>query len=460
MAQLRFCRASQPQQKKVIPVTPEKYFACVAVNLIFVPAAVLCFAPMRNKLKFGFRRTILIVAAALAVMISAVSVFDAMFEEIQNFTLFPMIVVLYTIYHYCVNVHISKSLAVFTHVCALMGVASNIGTGIDAILEPNNSGAFALTPINISLPVLTCFAAALILIYPFRKYGSFLVDSFDLHKVWYITVFISIMIFLTDMSIIPQKYETLYTNNAFRAFWVMLMTLLIFLVLFAVIFYYIVKGMIDYSQKEEKMRFLEMQESQYIRQQKYIEDTSRARHDLRQTLRTLKGMAESGDIEGINEYLDRYISTIPENDTVRYCKNSAVNAILNFYNRLAHVHEIVPDWQVALPEDIDIDDTDLCIVIGNILENAVNACRNIADGSRYIQLTVAVKNSNLCIVAVNPYSGKLRHKDGRYYSTNRKGSGIGLSSITSIAEKNGGTAQFHHENGEFFSDVIMKTETQ
>ena len=443
-----------------MPVTPEKYFACVAVNLIFVPAAVLCFAPMRNKLKFGALRTFIIASVALVVSILAISALDAMFGEIQNLVLFPAIILLYTIYHYCVNVHISKSLAIFTHVCALMGVASNVGTGIDALLEPESTGAFDITPLNIAIPVVTCIATAIVLVIPFRKYGSFLVDSFDLHKVWYITVFISIMIFLTDVSIIPKKYETLYTNNTFRAFWVILVSLMIFLLLFAVIFYYIVKGMLDYSEKAEKMRFLEMQESQYIRQQKYIEDTSRARHDLRQTLRTLKGMADSGDLNGIREYLDKYISTVPENDTVRYCKNSAVNAILNFYTRLARVHEIILDWQVALPEDVDIDDTDLCIVIGNILENAVNACRNITDGSRYIQLTVAVKNGNLCIVAVNPYSGKLRHKDGRYYSTNRKGSGIGLSSITSVAEKNGGTAQFHHENGEFFSDVIMKTETQ
>ena len=218
--------------------------------------------------------------------------------------------------------------------------------------------------------------------------------------------------------------------------------------------------MLDSLERAEKMRFLEMQESQYIRQQKYIEDTSRARHDFRQTLRTLKGMADNGDLKGMNEYLDQYISTIPENDTVRYCKNSAVNAILNFYTRLALVHGIELDWQVALPADIGIDDTDLCIVIGNILENAVNACRNITEGSRYIQLTVAVKNRNLCIVAVNTFSGKLKQKDGRYYSTSRKGSGIGLSSITSVAEKYGGTAQFHHENGEFFSDVIMKTDEQ
>ena len=439
-------------------MTPEKYFACVAVNLMLVPAAVLCFAPMRNKLKFGIRRTIIIVSAVLTVLILALSVFDAMLDEMHNITLFPMLLVLYTVYHYCVNVHISKSLAVFIYVCALTGVMSNVGTGIDAVIEPKIIGAFTLTPINISLPIAVCFIAGIVLFLPFRKYGSYLVDSFHITKVWYITVFISIMIFLTDMSIIPQKYETLYTGNAFRAFWVMLLTLLIFLILFAVIFYYIVKGMLEITEKEEKMRFLEMQESQYIRQQKYIEDTSRASHDLRQTMRTLKGMADSGDLNGINEYLDKYISTIPESDTVKYCKNSAVNAILNFYKRLARMHGIRTDWQIALPDDIGVSDTDLCIVIGNILENAVTACRNITDGDRYIQLTVAVRNSNLCIVTVNPYSGKLRQKEGRYYSTNRKGSGIGLSSITSVAEKNGGTAQFHHEEGEFFSDVIMRAE--
>ena len=97
-------------------MTFEKYLACVAVNLMLVPAAILGFAPMRTKLKFSAVKTLIIVSASLIVMIFATSVFDAMFEEIQNLTLFPMIIILYTIYHYCVNVHISKSLAVFTYV--------------------------------------------------------------------------------------------------------------------------------------------------------------------------------------------------------------------------------------------------------------------------------------------------------------------------------------------------------
>jgi len=49
----------------------------------------------------------------------------------------------------------------------------------------------------------------------------------------------------------------------------------------------------------------------------------------------------------------------------------------------------------------------------------------------------------------------VRQKGGRYLSTNRNGSGIGLSSVKTIAEKNGGTARFHHEGNEFFSEVVM-----
>ena len=61
----------------------------------------------------------------------------------------------------------------------------------------------------------------------------------------------------------------------------------------------------------------------------------------------------------------------------------------------------------------------------------------------------------LYLVAVNSFSGVVRQKNGKYYSTKRKQAGVGLSSVAATAESYGGVAQFSHEGKQFFSNVAI-----
>ena len=95
-------------------------------------------------------------------------------------------------------------------------------------------------------------------------------------------------------------------------------------------------------------------------------------------------------------------------------------------------------------------------MIGNILENAIAACRSLDEGKRWIQFTLITQHhSQLCVVATNSFDGRVRKKNNRYLSTSHSGRGIGLLSITSTAEKYGGTAEFSHEGGEFYTDIMI-----
>ena len=108
-------------------------------------------------------------------------------------------------------------------------------------------------------------------------------------------------------------------------------------------------------------------------------------------------------------------------------------------------------------EKLPIPETDLCSVIGNILDNAVLACCDMTEGKRYIRLSVTLQNNeNLYIVAVNSFNGRVRPLGSFYRSTRRQGNGIGLLSVAAIASNSGGTARFYHEGNEFFSDVMLR----
>ena len=100
----------------------------------------------------------------------------------------------------------------------------------------------------------------------------------------------------------------------------------------------------------------------------------------------------------------------------------------------------------------------MCNIVGNVLDNAITACRGIPEQERMIQLTITDRHhANLYIVATNTFSGKVKLRDDRYLSTSRDGSGIGLSSIESIAESYGGNAEFSHKDREFYTNIVLPT---
>ena len=207
---------------------------------------------------------------------------------------------------------------------------------------------------------------------------------------------------------------------------------------------------------EEKNRMLEIQESFYQAQMRYIDEGARMRHDFKHTIATLDDLSVKGDLQAIRDYLNQYKSLQPEREAMSFCRNVPVNAILNYYAHLSEEMNIAMDLEIDMPNEPGIPDVELCSLLGNVLENAILACGDVPEPERSIDLAVRIKGgSNLIIVCTNSFDGNPRIKDGKYLSTRRGGSGLGLKSIASTAAKYGGIARFHHEDREFYSDVMI-----
>ena len=209
---------------------------------------------------------------------------------------------------------------------------------------------------------------------------------------------------------------------------------------------------------EERNRMLEIQDSFYQAQMRYIDESARVRHDFKHTIATLDDLSVKGDLHAIREYLCQYKSLQPQRETTGFCMNVPVNSILNYYAHQAESMRITLDMEIYIPKHPGIPDVELCSLLGNILENAILACENIPESDRFIDLAVRIKNdSNLIIVCTNSFDGNPRMKNGQYLSTRSDGSGLGLKSIASTAAKYGGIARFNHDGTEFCSDVMIPT---
>ena len=435
----------------------KEFITILLSEMIIVPSAAMCYFPMKNHLKYSYTKIILHTFFMLLIALPLMALVTYHFSLYPNAMLLPMLLIFYILYQKSLTITLDRSVAIFAYVCALMSLISNFSNGYDALKNPmSGANTFSIDNSLFSL-ILSIFVAALFF-YPVTKYGAELIDRLLLPHVWYTTVLISMLFLSINLLIRPQKYQTLYTNKVFLAYWGSLSMMIVTLLLLTVLFYFIVSGILRETQAIEKNRILEMQQSQYIKQQNYMQATATERHNFRQTIRTLASLAEANDYETLSTYLKKYVLSLPQNDVTGFCKNTAVNALLNYYAENAKSKNISLHFSINIPDSCRIEDTDFCNVIGNLLENAITACSNVETENRFINLYIENPDMNeyLYITMSNSYKGKFRITKGKYLSSHHSGNGIGLVSIASIAEKNGGRAKFYHDEHSFNADIFMK----
>ena len=436
-------------------MTISRFCAEVTSYLPFLPAAFLCYLPVKNQLKYERKKVFLVIFLLFFVCFPVASYFKCLFSLNDNFFTLPLLFLFFLIFHSSVRTSFSQSLAVFVFVCALLSFSANFTNGYDALRYPDATAFVARLDTSlfhfwISLIML------LLLAYPLSHYGSFLMDSLSASNVWYTTVLISGTFLGLNILIIPHKHETLYVNRMFLIFWCVLGITLTLMLMIYVLFYFIAIGMLNSARIAERNHFLEMQESQYLKQCKYMEETSRVRHDFRHSLHTLKMMSEAKDYVSLDHYLDRYLSVLPVNQFAVYCKNNAVNALMNYLVPSARETDIQVSLNFELPEQIPVTDVDLCSILGNVLENAIDGCRTISPEKRNIQLSVTTRHDAwLYIVSTNTFDGVIKQKNGHYQTTRQNGHGIGLTSILITVEKYNGTAQFSNDASRFYVDIMI-----
>ena len=296
-----------------------------------------------------------------------------------------------------------------------------------------------------------CSAA---LAYPYAVFGSYIVREAQQDRVWKTMLLFSIIVFTANMLLLPIE-ETAIRDTGQTIYMILVVTAILFLfLLMHVIFYFTVSGIMTQKKAEAHSLFWERQESQFAAQQRYIKESEKARHDFRHSIHTLSELYDAGNYDAVGTYLHRFVDTMPVNEVKYFCSNTALNALLNYYDHLTSQEGIAFSVQVRLPETLPVSDVDICSMIGNILDNAVTACRKAEE--KRIQITVLTENAaQLYIVAVNSFNGVVKQEGEKYLSTVRKGSGIGLSSVASTAESYGGVARFSHKGTEFYSNVAI-----
>lgn len=428
--------------------------------LVFIPAAAICYLPMKNQLKYSAFQIFGCLAGILCIFIPLDSALSLLLEYDPNHITFPMLAIFFVFYQFTVKTDFFRSFAVFVFSCVLSSFPANFAYAFDAWLNPDGISAdFSWQAGLFQFAITVGFT--LFLIIPLYKYGSRLIDMIQIPSVWVSIMSVSFILLLLNIAMIPHNYSTLYVGHCFPVYIIILIVLFMLLLFMYITLYCIAMSIQKNADLSERIHFFEMQESLYITQKKYIEETSKQRHDFRHSIVTLNTLAENGDLNNLKKYLAKYIKMFPKTETITYCKNRAVNALLNCYAQSAEENGIRMEWNIELPDNLLISEPDICSLLGNMIENAVSGCMSLSDEKdRYHCLSVTVKNDvNLYIVSTNSFNGIVKIKDGQYLSIKHRGNGIGIHSMKIIAEKYHGTAKFYNSEYEFYGDVMLRIPT-
>lgn len=183
------------------------------------------------------------------------------------------------------------------------------------------------------------------------------------------------------------------------------------------------------------------------------------RHDYHNHIQTLKFLAANNDIVGIREYLNELDTNLSLLDSSIRTGNSMADAILNSKVSLAKAREIDVRVDAHIPVKLKISEIDLCCILGNLFDNAIDASMALPPQNRLIRVYMDMKGSRLYISFTNFTSQKKLGKLGRVFATTKGfGHGLGLSRIENIVEKHDGYLSFNSEDGAFTAEILLPQE--
>ena len=238
-------------------------------------------------------------------------------------------------------------------------------------------------------------------------------------KVWFIPFSCTLIIcaYNFDLNIdTVRKFRFILTR-----LWLFAMTILIYYVLLEAL-----NAVRQQAQLEERAAqqdtLLAMQYTQYQQLSRHIEEVREARHDLRQHLNLIEHYLQSGKTEDLKAYIEQY--------------------------------------RMTLPPSLPLREPELCSIFGNLLENALDACRECTDSAPFIRICAQEDAGHIVITVDNTCCHPPIEENGRFRSTKHDGLGTGTASIRSIAERYQGLVDFRYEDGIFYASVMLKFDSK
>lgn len=179
------------------------------------------------------------------------------------------------------------------------------------------------------------------------------------------------------------------------------------------------------------------------------------RHDFHNHIQTLTAYLSMAKYDEALKYLELLTEDLAKVDTVLRTGNIKVDAILNSKLALIQERDIKVDATAIVPKEISISDIDLSVLIGNLMDNAMEACAKLPKEERFIRVYIDVIKKQLYISVTNSMDGMAKRRGNHFLSDKQGNHGFGLLRIDDIVAKHGGYLNRKAEDGVFATEVML-----
>jgi len=207
-------------------------------------------------------------------------------------------------------------------------------------------------------------------------------------------------------------------------------------------------------------RLLVLQKKFYAEVEKGIRAQGERLHDARHHMLALSGLASDGNIDALKQYLSRVLEQYGQSVTARFCENDVANAVIGGYISIAEEKKIAVSAELDLPGKLGIDEYELCTLLGNTLENAIEACERIPAESplfpnRFIKLKSRVEQDRLIIRVENSCMEDPSASPNGFASSKGASGGIGLESVLAITDLHRGCMSCEKRGSAFIFSAVL-----
>lgn len=425
--------------------------------LNFLPYVTVALYPFRDSLRFSQKKTTFLIISA-----SFIQVILGLFAGYGSHNAISLISLISTFlyiffYFLCVKAKFGKSLFILLMLSNISNFIVSLSKCIEGILFPDMATdvyrwTFCITTIFTQLIVLTATSIFInkifrpVLLLKNQDYlwrYLWLVPS-TFYLIWYYDIYFNSTLSSLELALMPK--------NSIISFFINLGAFLV---------YYIIARMLSESNKnmqlENANHSLKMEQLQFINLQNKITEARRTRHDLRHHSTVIKSYLEQEDYLNLKEYLESFLKVLPCDTPMIFCENTVINVLISHFYGIARDNNIDFKANVNLPSSIPVEDVDLTVIVGNLIENAVYACISGSDIPKSIKIKGLVKNNILLFTVDNTYSNAIRKdKSGVYFSTKHEGVGIGIESVSEIVERYNGVLKIEQHNNVFYVSVMLQ----
>ena len=207
---------------------------------------------------------------------------------------------------------------------------------------------------------------------------------------------------------------------------------------------------------ESVAKMLEVQKTYYPALLEKEKETRAARHDLRHHMNLIREMFERDDTKGLLRYLNEYSDNQPEQLRISYCGHYVTDMLLGMYSGLAEGQNTKFRVHAEVSDSLTVSDVDICVILSNLLENALEASAKLPAENREIIIRIGEKRGRFIVLVENVFDGMNVKSSGKFPSSKVTGrEGVGIVSVRTIAEKYSGEADFYAEGDRFYSEIYL-----